>query len=163
MHIVVDLDGVLRGHRNDEPIAVGILVVGALSAYNQITFITELSEARVTQWLNENKVVDFDRVIDSSVHLEGEVLKERQIRHARSRGAVDMFITSDPSLWAFAFDQGIPSIMLGVPSYLRAEFRPDAPKAIRAWDDIVDAVAKQNALRTQDKRLVRTETVRFGD
>lgn len=163
MHIVVDLDGTLRGFRNDEPIAAGILVTGALSAYNQITFITELSEARVNQWLDENKVVDFDNVISSSVHLEGEVLKERQIKHARARGPIDLFITANPTLWAFAFEQGIPSIMFGVPSYLRAEFRPDAPKAVRAWDDIVDAVAKQNALMTKDKRLTRTETVKFGD
>lgn len=163
MNILVDLDGVLRGHRNDEPVSTGILVVGALSAYNQITFITELSTARVNQWLNENKVVDFDNVIDSSVHLEGEVLKQRQILLARARGPIELFITSNPSLWAFAFEQGIPSIMFGVPGYLRAEFRPDAPKAVRAWDDIVEAVSKQNELMTKDKRLIRTETVRFGD
>jgi hypothetical protein len=163
MHIVVDLDGTLRGFRNDEPIAAGILITGALSAYNQITFITDLSEARINQWLDENKVVDFDNVISSAVHLEGEVLKERQIKHARARGPIDLFITANPTLWAFAFEQGIPSIMFGVPTYLRAEFRPDAPKSVRAWDDIVEAVAKQNALMTKDKRLVRTETVKFGD
>lgn len=163
MHIVVDLDGVLRGFRNDEPIASGILMTGALSAYNQITFITELSEARVKQWLNENKVVDFDNIINSSVHLEGEVLKERQIRFARARGPIELFITANPTLWAFAFEQGIPSLMFGIPGYLRAEFRPDAPKAVRAWGDIEAAIAKQNALMTEDARLVRTETVRFGD
>jgi hypothetical protein len=163
MNIVVDLDGVLRGHRNDEPIAAGILVVGALSAYNQIMFITELSEARVNQWLNENKVVDFDNVLSSALHLEGEELKHRQIKHARARGPIDLFITANPSLWAFAFEQGIPSIMFGVPSYLRAEFRPDAPKAVRSWSDIEAAVSKQNELMTKDKRLIRTETVRFGD
>jgi hypothetical protein len=163
MHIVVDLDGVLRGFRNDEPIAAGALVTGALSAYNQITFITELSPARVKQWLDENKVVDFDNIIDSSVGLEGEELKKRQIRHARARGPIDLLITANPSLWAFAFEQGIPSMMFGVPTYLRPEFRPDAPKKVRAWTEIEDAISKQNALMTQDKRLIRTETVRFGD
>lgn len=138
-------------------------MTGALSAYNQITFITELSEARVKQWLNENKVVDFDNIINSSVHLEGEVLKERQIRFARARGPIELFITANPTLWAFAFEQGIPSLMFGIPGYLRAEFRPDAPKAVRAWGDIEAAIAKQNALMTEDARLVRTETVRFGD
>jgi hypothetical protein len=161
MHIVVDLDGVLRGHRNDEPIAAGILIVGALSAYNQISIITEMSPLAIEQWLNQNKVVDFDHVIDSSYALEGEVLKHRQLKAARAKGKVDLFITSDPSLWAFAFDEGITSMMFGVPSYLRAEFRPDAPKTIRAWDDIANAVAKQNELRTKDARIQRTETVRF--
>lgn len=161
MHIVVELDGVLRGHRNDEPIPQGILVTGALSAYNQITFITEMSSAQAEQWINQNKVVDFDNVIDSSVHLEGEVLKERQIKLARARGAIDLFITSNPTLWAFAFEQGIPAMMFGIPSYLRPEFRPDAPKRLRAWDDIASEIAKQNELRTKDARITRTETTRF--
>jgi hypothetical protein len=161
MHIVVDLDGVLRGHRNDEPISQGILVVGALSAYNQITFITELSPQLAKQWVDQNKIVDFDNMIDSSVSLEGEPLKERQLKLARAKGVVDLFITSNPSLWAFAFEQGIPSLMFGVPSYLRAEFRPDAPKSVRAWSDIENAISKQNELMTRDKRLIRTETVRF--
>ncbi len=161
MHIVVELDGVLRGNRNDEPIAQGILVVGALSAYNQISFITELSTKEAEQWINQNKVVDFDNLIDSSVALEGEDLKQRQLKVARSKGNVDLFITSNPALWAFAFDQGIPSLMFGVPSYLRAEFRPDAPKAVRSWSQIEEAISKQNELRTKDKRLIRTETVRF--
>lgn len=161
MHIVVELDGVLRGNRNDEPIAQGILVVGALSAYNQISFITELSATEAEQWINQNKVVDFDNLIDSSVGLEGEDLKQRQLKVARSKGNVDLFITSNPALWAFAFDQGIPSLMFGVPSYLRAEFRPDAPKKVRSWSQIEEAISKQNELRTKDKRLIRTETVRF--
>lgn len=161
MHIVVELDGVLRGNRNDEPIAQGILVVGALSAYNQISFITELNAREAEQWINQNKIVDFDNLIDSSVGLDGEVLKHRQLKVARSKGTVDLFITSNPELWAFAFDQGIPSLMFGVPSYLRAEFRPDAPKSVRSWSQIESAIAKQNELRTKDKRLIRTETVRF--
>lgn len=163
MNIVVELDGVLRGYRNDEPIAVGTLVVGALSAYNQITFITDLSEPEAKQWLNENKVVDFDRIIDSSVGLEGEDLKQRQLNLARAKGGIGLFITSNPSLWAYAFDQGIPSMMFGVPSYLRAEFRPDAPRKVRSWNEIEEAISKQNAQRTEDARLIRTETVRFGD
>lgn len=161
MHIVVDLDGVLRGHRNDEPIAQGIQVVGALSAYNQISLITSLSQAAAQQWLNQNKVVDFDTVYDSSVDLNDEVLKQRQIKLARAKGRVDMVITADPTVWVFAFEQGIPAMMFGIPEYLRAEFRPDAPKEIRSWDSIVEAVQKQNELRTKDARLVRTETFRF--
>ena len=43
MQILVDLDGVLKG-QNDEPIATGVLMVGALSSFNQITFISSESE-----------------------------------------------------------------------------------------------------------------------
>ena len=161
MHILVQLEGVLKGNRNDEPILVGIQMVGALSSYNKISFMSDMTKAEMEQWVNVNKIVDFDNLIDSSVHLEGENLQERQIKYVRSRGAVDMFITNNPTLWAYSFEQGIPSVMFGMPSYTRAEFRPDAPKRIRAWNDIEEAVEKQNALLTKDARLLRTESINF--
>jgi hypothetical protein len=160
VQILVDINGVLKGI-NDEPISTGILMVGTLSVYNQLTFMSDESELATKQWLNNNKVVDFDRIIDSSVELVGEELAHRQIKFARSRGPVDLFITNNPELWAFAFDMGIPSVMFGVPSYTRPEFRPDAPKRLRAWNEIEEAINKQNALRTEDARLTRTEALNF--
>lgn len=161
MHILVDIDGVLRGYTNDEPILAGIQMVGALSSWNKVTFITEMTNAEAQQWIDINKIFDYDNMIDSSVNLVGENLKERQLKLARARGSVELFITADPALWAFAFNQGIPSVMFGVPSYIRPEFRPDAPKKVRAWSEIEEAVKKQNTLRTQDSRLKRGEGIRF--
>jgi len=161
MHIVVDIDGVLKGYKNDEPILPGIQMVGALTSWNKVTFITEMTAAEAEQWININKIFEYDNMIDSSVNLVEENLKERQLKLARARGTVELFITSNPKLWAFAFDQGIPAVMFGVPSYLRPEFRPDAPKRVRAWNEIENAVKKQNELRTKDSRLKRGEGIRF--
>jgi hypothetical protein len=136
-------------------------MVGALSAYNQITFISSTTEAETKQWLDVNRIVDYDNVIANEVHLEGEDLKQRQITFARAKAGVGLVITGDPHVWAFAFEQGIPSVMFGVPSYVRPEFRPDAPKKVRAWAEIETAIERQNALRTQDARLTRTETLNF--
>jgi hypothetical protein len=160
MHIVVDLDGVLKG-RNDNPISTGVIMVGSLSAWNKLTLISQVSIVETQHWLDTNKIVDFDNIIDNSVALEGEGLSERQLNYVRGRGAVDLFITNNPTLWAYAFEQGIPSVMFGVPSYTRPEFRPDAPKKVRAWNDIEQAIEKQNTLRTKDARLTRTEGVKF--
>ena len=160
MQILVDIDGVIRG-ANEEPIGTGIIMVGTLSAYNKLIMMCPDRGPAFRQWLDMNKIVEFDDIIDNSVHLEGEDLGKRQLLHARSRGPIDLFITNKPSLWAFAFEQGIPSVMFGVPSYTRVEFRPDAPKRVRAWNDIEEAINKQNALRTNDKRLQRDEGVRF--
>lgn len=161
MHIVVELEGVIQGAYKLDPIPTGTMTVGALSAYNQITFITDMHKDEAERWINENKVVDFDLIIGKEVTLVGENLKERQLTMARSKAGIGLFITSNPSLWAFAFEQGIPSIMFGVPSYLRPEFRPDAPKRVRSWGDIEEAVKRQNEMMTKDARLIRTETVRF--
>ena len=160
MQILVELDGVLRGQK-DEPISMGIIMVAQLAAYNQLIFMTELSEAEAQQWINVNKVVDYDMLIDSSLTLVDEPLKHRQLKYARSRGNIDLVITHDPAFWAFAFEQGIPCMMFGVPSYTRVEFRPDAPKKVRAWTDIEEAIRKQNEVRTKDARLTRTDGVRF--
>lgn len=160
MHILVDIDGVLKGQK-EEPIGTGILMVGTLSVYNSLTFMGSGTEDQIKYWLDNNKVVDYDRIIDERVSLVDENLKERQIKLARSKGPVDLLITNSPSLWAFAFDLGIPSVMFGVPSYTRVEFRPDAPKKVRAWNEIEEAIKQQNILRTQDARLTRTETLNF--
>lgn len=160
MHILVDINGVLRGPK-DEPISTGIIMAGTLSVYNQITFMSDLPPAQLQQWLDVNKIVDYDKLIDRSAYLEGDELAHRQIKLARSRGQVDLFITNDPSLWAYAFDLGIPSMMFGVPSYTRPEFRPDAPSKKRSWTDIEEAIKKQNALRTNDVRLSRGDGVSF--
>lgn len=160
MHIVVDLDGVLKG-RNDNPISTGVIMVGSLSAWNKLTLISQDSITETQHWLDTNKIVDFDNIIDKSVALEGEGLSERQLNYVRGRGAVDLFVTNNPTLWAYAFEQGIPSVMFGVPSYTRPEFRPDAPKKIRAWNDIEQAIEKQNTMRTKDARITRTESINF--
>lgn len=160
MKILVDIDGVLKG-RDDAPIATGLLMVGTLSVYNELTFMADEPESSIRRWLDSNKVVDFDRIIDNSFDLVDEELAPRQLKVARSKGPVDLFITNNPSLWAVAFDMGIPSVMFGVPSYTRAEFRPDAPKERRSWNDIEAAVKRQNEMRTQDARLSRTEALNF--
>lgn len=160
MEILVELNGVLKSE-SGKPILTGVLMYAALAAYNRVTIITDMKEADAIRWMNENKVVDFDKIIDSSVYLTDEEPVERQIKLARSLGGVELFITNNPSHWAFAFDMGIPSVMFGVPSYTRAEFRPDAPRKVRAWNDIEEAVAKQNAIRTQDRRLAKNEGFRF--
>jgi hypothetical protein len=160
MHILVELDGVIRT-KDDGIISTGVLMYSMLTAYNRMTVMSSSTEEETLRFLNVNKIVDVDNIVDSSVALEGEDLAERQINFARSRGSIDLFITSNPKLWVYAFDQGITSIMFGVPSYIRPEFRPDAPKKVRSWDSIQEAVDRQNEARVKDLRLTRTNDVSF--
>jgi hypothetical protein len=160
MEIVVELDGVLR-NQEDAPIPTGVILYQTLTAYNRMTLISSMNREDTERWLNINKIVDFDLIVDSSAHLEGENLTQRQINVARARGGVSLFITANPESWVYAFNQGIPCAMFGEPAYQRVEFRPDAPKRVRSWDSIVEAVEKQNELKTKDVRLLRTEGLNF--
>ena len=132
-----------------------------LTAYNRMTILSSSTEEETLRWLNTNKIVDVDNIVDSSCALEGEPLGERQINVARSQGAIDLFITSNPKLWVYAFDQGVTCMMFGVPSYIRPEFRPDAPKKVRSWDSIQEAIDRQNEARVKDLRLTRNNDVSF--
>jgi len=161
LNVIVELEGVLQGTFNKDPIPEGVLLTGALSAFNKITFITNMSEDNAYRWLNENKIVDFDLVLGDSVQLEGESLKERQLKYLRAKNPVGLFITSDPDLWAFAFELGITSIMFGQPSYLDPGNRPNAPSRMRSWTMIEEQVKKDNERRTQKARQSRSEGVRF--
>lgn len=160
MQILVELDGVLRG-QDEAVIPIGVIMYGTLTVYNRMVIMSSMSEADTKRWLDTNKIVDYDLIVDNSVYLVDEDPQKRQINHARALGGIDLFITGNPELWAYAFDMGIASVMFGVPSYTRVEFRPDAPKKIRAWDEIEEAIKKQNELRTQDARLLRTESINF--
>ena len=62
MQILVDIDGVLKGQK-EEPIGTGILMVGTLSVYNSLTFMADGTESQIKHWLDNNKVVDYDRII----------------------------------------------------------------------------------------------------
>lgn len=160
MHILVELDGVLKD-KNDGLISTGMLMYSTLTAYNRMTVLSNESEAATMRWMAVNKIVDVDNVIDDTVDLEGEDLIERQINVARSRGNIDLFITSNPKNWVYAFNLGIPSVMFAVPAYLRPEFRPDAPKRVRSWDEIQVAIDKQNESKVNDLRLTRTDDINF--
>jgi hypothetical protein len=160
MQILVELDGVLRDS-DDKPIPIGVVMASTLTAFNRLTYLSSSTKEETEYWLNIHKIVDFDNIVDKAVELEGEDLVERQIKHARSRGPVDLFITGNPHHWAFAFDLGIASSMFAMPSYTRPEFRPDAPSRVRAWNDIEEAIERQNEVRTKDLRLTRTESLMF--
>jgi hypothetical protein len=156
MNILVEIDGVLRS-QDHAPIPVGVLMVGTLTVYNRIAVMASESTEDISYWLDSHKIVDIDDIIDSSVGLSTEPLAHRQITHARSRGAVELFITNNPTHWAYAFEIGIPCVMFGQPSYTRVEFRPDAPSRVRAWNDIEQAIRKENIVRTQDARFNRVD------
>lgn len=160
MHILVEMNVVRT--KDDKPIPTAVQMTSTLTVYNKLTYLTKGSKESAQQWLNLHKIVDVDDIIDRSVVLEGEVIVQRQIKVARTRGPVDLVITADPLTWKFAFEQGIPAVLYGESDYSRVEFRPDAPKRVRSWDEIEKAVDKQNEVRTRDARLARTESINFG-
>ena len=90
MEILVELDGVLR-NQEDAPIPTGVILYQTLTAYNRMTIASSMSREDTERWLNINKIVDFDLMIDNSAHLEGENLTQRQINVAPSFGQFTIY------------------------------------------------------------------------
>jgi hypothetical protein len=161
MRILVELDGVLRGRASD-PITTGVLLVGTLTAFNQIVLLSSSSTTETERWLAINKVVDYDEIVDSSAALVGEDQSRRQLDVARSKGVADMLITADPKLWRYAFDRGIACVLFGPPGQVSPEYRHDAPPKVRAWAEVEAAVEEQNVIRTKAARTQMPEGIAFG-
>jgi hypothetical protein len=69
---------------------------------------------------------------------------------SRSRAPIEMYVDSDPSMCAWVFEtQAVPSVLVSHPSHLPVEHRPDAPKSVRKWSDIEDAVNRVNLAKSK--------------
>jgi hypothetical protein len=70
---------------------------------------------------------------------------------SRSRAPIEMYVDSDPSMCAWVFEeQGIPAIMFMNPGYLSVERRPDAPKKVRTWNQIEEAIDRINNHKSRE-------------
>jgi hypothetical protein len=161
VNVVFALDGVLR---NDvgEVVLDGIPVYRAFKAVGRVILITELERKAAEAWCAINHVFDYDDLLGPEVTVDpDEPLKHRQIAAARQRGQVHMYIDGDPAMVAEALRLGIPSLLLSSPSYARPEFRPDAPKGVRRWDDLMAERTRQQAMKAVDYRTQQPELAAF--
>ena len=123
----------------------------ALNINNRVAIATTRTKEDAEQWLNSHGIINYDDLIDSSQKLEGEDLKKRQFVVSRAAAPIELYVDSDPSMCAWVFeDQKVPTLLFSHPTYVKVEHRPDAPKKVRAWADIEEAVNRVNIARSKD-------------
>lgn len=152
MNIIVALDGVLSSETG-EPIRNGVALFYALSSGHRVSLVTDRSKQDAEHWLHSHGIVNYDDLIDNSFALEGEHLRKRQVTIARANSPVEMYVDNDHEMITWAFEQGMTAVLFAHPSYLPIRHRPDAPKAIRKWGDIQDAIKKNNIAKSLDKTV----------
>jgi len=150
VNILVALEGVLSSAHNDTPSRIGAMVYYGFKPNHRVAIFTSQKRADAEHWLNMNGFIAFDELIDNTYELLGDELSQRQITIARSRQQVELLVTGDPKLAAWAFEQGIPSLVLAHPDTMLVQNRPDAPKKMRAWTDIEEVISKRNVKRSLD-------------
>jgi hypothetical protein len=150
LNILVALEGVLSSDNSDNPSRVGAMVYYGFKPAHRVAIFTSWSKPQAEHWLNVNGFVGYDELIDNTYDLIGDELAQRQITVARSRQQVELLVTGDPKLAAWAFEQGLPSLVLAHPDTMLVQNRPDAPKKMRAWTDIEEVITKRNIKRSLD-------------
>lgn len=150
MNVLLALDGVLSSE-SGEPIRAGVILYYALANAHRVSIITNRKTDDAEQWLQGHGIINYDELIDVSVHLEGEELKKRQFLLARSKAPLEMYVDADPAMCAWAFEiQNVTSLLFSHPGYVRVENRPDAPSKVRKWSDIEAAVTRVNLAKVKE-------------
>lgn len=163
MNTLVNLDGVICSDTG-EPIPAGITLYYALTAGHRVTLLTARDKDDATHWLHSHGIINYDDLIDNSLRLEGDDLKQRQFKIARSHAPVEMYIDSDPAMCAWVFEeQRVTSVLVNHPSYAKVEHRPNAPKKFRTWDQIVEAVDRVNVARAKDRMTPTNDIGEYSD
>jgi hypothetical protein len=103
------------------------------------------------QWLQGHGIINYDELFDIESHLEGEDLRKRQFLLARSKAPLEMYVDSDPSMCAWAFEvQNVTSLLFSHPGYVKVENRPDAPSKVRKWSDIEASITRVNLAKAKE-------------
>lgn len=157
MNIVVSLDGVLCGPTGDL-VQKGLIVYRAFKQMGRVILLTEMTTQRAEGWLLVNNIVDQDDLVDSSVVIDPQQdLRERQLEVVLSRGPVSLYIDSDPERAALALRKGLSTLLFAESEYAHFKFRPDVPKSVRPWDELVAERTRQQALIATDPRARAAE------
>lgn len=161
MNIVFAMDGVLRSNTG-ELVTDGLILFKAMKVVGRVVLLTEMDRSMAEVWLMMNHLEDYDDLITNDVAIDPqEPLRNRQIAVARTRGVINFYIDADPSMVAEAMRLGITALLFTTPSYSRPEFRPDAPKGVRRWDDITAEKTRQQAMKAVDARLRNDDLSHF--
>lgn len=163
MNILLNLDGVLSSDTG-EPIPTGIALYYALTASHRVSIITAREKSDAEHWLHSHGIINYDDLVDKRVGLEGDDLKKRQFKAARHGAPVELYVDTDPAMCAWVFEtQRITSVLVSHPSYAKIENRPDAPKSMRTWDQIVEAVDRVNVAKAKERMAPNTEIGEYSD
>jgi hypothetical protein len=149
MNIILSLNGVLQAE-SGEPNRAGVILYYALNTAHRVALITKDDKANAEHWLQSHGIIGYDDLLDNSVELTGEDLKKRQFLLSRGKAPVEMYVDSDPEMCAWVFEhQNVPTLLVSHPSYLPVEHRPDAPRKVRSWNQIEEAVTRVNIAKSK--------------
>lgn len=157
--VLISLDDVLRSHLG-QPISDGSTLYRAMCEVSRVGVVLDDLDLETGRgWLRRAGLVDHVEVIPGDPRFEGPALRIFQIERARARDAVSMLIDGSPANIAAALKLGVTGLLFSQPKYMRPDFRPDAFKTIKTWDQIQAELDEQIDVHTRDDRFAEPEVV----
>jgi hypothetical protein len=153
---VIQVEGVLRKPVGGAVLDSGRRIYHGLASMYSIVLVTEAAnKTHMKTWLGMEGFSKHAHVVyrsDFSVYPEDVWTSiAMDLRNTYSYD-VAMCVVPDPADAAALLGRGFNTMLVTSAAYSLPEWRPDAPKAIRAWDDLSAEIAVQRALRAADKR-----------
>lgn len=153
-YVVMAIEGVLvesQDLKTGLPSQSGHMLYNTLVQSYSVVLVTHHDAELVDTWLRKEGIKGFATVFNysaSSTAMSLSSWKAYQVRHLLQSGsAVAWFIDTDPSAIAEVYVEGVPTMMLSHPYFTRPEFRPDADRQVRPWNDLVTTIETEQLLR----------------
>ena len=148
MNVLIFFDGVMS-HRFAAPIVQGVALFRSLQTHRRTVILCKERE-KTEKWLRDNNILKIDDLVSAE---EIGVSKDLElIEYCRSKGKIDVVVTSDITLSTKLLEAGIPTLLFLDPKYTRPEFRPDAPKGVKSWEELQTEKDRQEELYREDPR-----------
>jgi hypothetical protein len=161
MNIAFAIDGVLRTPTGDF-IQRGLVVYRAFKSLGRVVLMTDLDRERAEGFLLVNNIFDYDDLLTEEVRVNpDQPTRERQLEVIMNRGPVSIYVEADPDFATHGLHRGLTVLMFSDSPYSHYAFRPDAPKTVRPWDQVVEERNRQQAMLATDKRAI-PETRNLG-
>lgn len=83
--------------------------------------------------------------------------KLMQLRRLRTEGNVELLVVAaDPHFVAGALADGVPSMLVTFPTYVSPDWRPDAERTPRVWEELTAEIDRQREARNSADLLWRS-------
>lgn len=143
MTTLIEFEGILQSTGNNTPILPGRFLLEALRTLGRVVVLTTQSEEYVTQWLWQNKLVVDDLITPAALIDPADNPRIRQIQTARTRGLVELVVTTEPAVITWCLNQGVPSLLFAHPEHLIPTSRPGHQASRRSWDEIQEELIRR--------------------
>lgn len=154
MLVVMAVEGVLTKApdlHTEPPTVLGKNLFATFKDQHRLLLLsTNPDHALVREWLLKERFKGYASLQckPKSSAMSDSDWKANTVRNMLSEGwEVGTFFDADPKAVQAVFMEGVPSFLLAAPQYARPEWRPDADRSIRPWDQLVSTIEKESLVK----------------